>query len=115
MSKIEAVNNFETGTWEINISNNLSNSINLLIGFKDKNSKIVFNDLSFGYQIKYQDEIVKTKTYPFGETVYVSMSKSQQFLESDIFEIDSHKEYQLRLWCKNNDILLEEVIIISLT
>lgn len=114
MNKIEAINNFEDNTWEIVTSSVLNSTINLLIGFKDKGKEVYFDDLSFGFDIKYENNLILNMGYPKNGTTYLSTDNTQQFLEGETFDLEKNKEYDLRVWSQNSGILTEKTIKIHI-
>ena len=100
MSKIQATNNFITGTWNIEPQELVSGAADLYISFTDGNPVTQFKKLSFGYELRQEDNIKKYGMFPPTGVTYIS--SDQPYLATARLTLRPEITYTIWLWCENN-------------
>lgn len=101
MSELRAINDFRTNTWSFDLSDLSYVYINLFMGFVDASPTVVFNNLTFGYEITSTGGTIN-ETYPNPGIVYDETDET--FLTIDTFYLQPSTDYTLNVWSNNNDI-----------
>jgi hypothetical protein len=101
MSELKAINNFITNEWSFKLNNLTYNYINLYIGFSNGEPRVIFDNLSFGYELIGDGKTI-TETYPNPGVIYNETDET--FITIDTFYLQPSTDYTLNLWCVNNNI-----------
>lgn len=98
-------------TWSIDEEELGYSFIEIKFGFRDNNSlPVIFNNLSFGYQLNLDSEKISEDSRPLPGISYVSTD--QNFIELfTVSELLIGKEYSLNVWAENNGERWENTFI----
>jgi hypothetical protein len=99
MSKIFATDDFNTGTWSLNIEDLAFNYADMFITFTETAPVVVFDNLSFGYELTTGDTVVQTNSFPPEGVNYVQ--SDQPYLVCERLLLEMETTYSLFLWCVN--------------
>jgi hypothetical protein len=106
MSKIIAVNNFNTKNWNIEVINLDPYCCELFIGFTHSSPVIFFKNLKFGFKLVTDNNILTESSYPSPNTRYVRTD--QICLINKMLYLQPDQTYMLHLWCENNEEYFEK-------
>ena len=100
MGKIHATNDFTTNTWGIDTQELAFGAVDLFISFTDGSPVTRFKKLSFGYELRQEDNIKKYGVFPPAGVTYVS--SDQPYLATARLTLRPEITYTIWLWCENN-------------
>lgn len=101
MSELRAINDFRTNSWSFNLSDLAYSYVYLYLGFVDTDPVVMFNNLSFGYDLISTGGTI-SETYPNPGVVYDETDET--FLTIDTFYLHPSTDYTLNVWSNNNNI-----------
>ena len=101
MSELRTINDFRTNEWSFELNNLTYNYINLYIGFSNGEPRVIFDNLSFGYELIGEGKTI-TETYPNPGVIY--NESDETFITIDTFYLQPSTDYTLNLWSINNNI-----------
>lgn len=101
MSELITINDFRTNEWSFELNNLTYNYINLYIGFSNGEPRVIFDNLSFGYELIGEGKTI-TETYPNAGVIY--NESDETFITIDTFYLQPSTDYTLNLWSINNNI-----------
>ena len=107
MSKIFAINDFQTQNWTITIEDLESNYTDLFIGFTDESPVVEFKNLQFKYELKQNGEVKQQKSYPPSNVMY--HSSDQVYLVVERLNLTPETTYELYLWAENDGKSFEKI------
>lgn len=108
MSKIVAKNNLNTSTWQIDIENLEPRWAHITIGFENGQEVVEFNNLKFKYELRKNENIINSKSYPEENVKYIS--SNQDYIEIEFLDLEPNTSYELYVWSENNEIISEKTI-----
>jgi len=111
MSSIVAKFNEDTSKWSISIPNLNPDDpywdfITVKIGFySETNSIVEFDDLSYGFDIIFNEKIIATKKWPIVEGLkhVYQPHEDQEFLQISYVKLLPKLTYTIKLWCNHNN------------
>jgi len=112
MSKIIATDNFQTNNWILDTTEIGSHSNDLFIGFTDEAPIVEFKNLSFGYELRQNENIKSYGVYPPANTKYVR--SDQEYLVSVRLNTQPNETYELFLWAENNSTRIEKTFELNI-
>ena len=101
MSELKAISNINTNEWSFDLNDLSFVYVNLYMGFSDINPVVIFNNLSFGYELISTGGTI-TETYPNPGITYDQTDET--FLTIDTFYLQPSTDYTLNVWSNNNNI-----------
>jgi hypothetical protein len=101
MSELRTINDFRTNEWSFELNNLTYNYINLYIGFSNGEPRVIFDNLSFGYELIGDGKTI-TETYPNPGVIYNETDET--FITIDTFYLQPSTDYILNVWSINNNI-----------
>lgn len=101
MSELRTINDFRTNEWSFELNNLTYNYINLYIGFSNGEQRVIFDNLSFGYELIGDGKTI-TETYPNPGVIYNETDET--FITIDTFYLQPSTDYILNVWSINNNI-----------
>jgi hypothetical protein len=107
MNIITSSNNLISNEWSVEVSKPIYTYADLSIGFTNNQPTVYFNNLRFGYELIGPLETI-VKNYPLGNTIY--NSTDEPYLTIDRLDFAEDTNYNLHLWCENNNIYSETTI-----
>ena len=113
MGKIHVTNNFITGKWNINAQELESGAVDLMISFTDGNPVTQFKKLSFGYELRQEDNIKKYGVFPPVGVTYIS--SDQPYLATVRLTLRPEITYTIWMWCENNGQKYEDFFTFTTT
>jgi hypothetical protein len=106
MSTIQAKNNLFDNTWDILFVDEDPSTMRIFFGFADGDKKkIVFNNLSFGFDLLEDGEVVYSEEYPLPGFRYVETD--QEYLEVSTIYTKPNKKYVIKFWSYENNEMSE--------
>jgi hypothetical protein len=100
MSTVTALYNLSTKEWTGSEDSIASNYCNFQIGFRSNQSEVVFDNLTFGYELTKFEEVIKSETFPQGPILY--RSSSELYLSVSTLSLEPHTSYTVRVWAENS-------------
>jgi hypothetical protein len=100
MSTVTILYNLTKDQWEGKSDCLTSNYCQLQIGFSNNHPHVIFDDLSFGFELKVLDKIVQASRYPENEHI-VYRSSAQPYLVSESLTLSPQTSYTLCMWAEN--------------
>jgi hypothetical protein len=103
MSTIQAKNNLADNTWSILYVDEDPSTMRIFFGFdngQDNNSIIRFTNLSFGFDLIENGEVVYSEEYPLPGFRYVETD--QEFIEVSTIYTKPSKQYIIKFWSYEN-------------
>lgn len=95
--------------WECNF-NPYGTGPNILIGFYNGSDRIIFDDLSFGYKLFVNDNLIKENNLPV-EGVKI-LKTDQNFIDSEVLKFDDimvkNANIKVVIWCTESGIYTED-------
>ena len=101
MSELKAISNINTNEWSFDLNDLSYLYINLYLGFCDVSPVVVFNNLTFGYELVSTGGTI-SETYPNPGVSYDQTDET--FLTIDTFYLQPSTDYTLNVWSNNNNI-----------
>lgn len=112
MSKIFAKDSFDLQNWQVNFDELGSYSALLYIGFTDKSPIVVFDNLSFGFEVHKDNNVQQKKSYPPSGVKYIR--SDQEYLVCEKIEnLLPTESYDLFLWANNGGITFQNTFTFS--
>jgi hypothetical protein len=108
MSKIIAIDHFETQNWEVTFEDLAPNYADLFIGFTEDAPVVEFKELKFKYELKQGDNIKQYGVFPPANTRYIR--SDQTYLVVERLKLQMETDYQLYLWAENDGQAFEKTI-----
>lgn len=106
MSTIQAKNNLADNTWSILFVDEDPSTMRIFFGFTDGENQIIrFNNLSFGFDLIEDDEVVYSEEYPIPGFRYVETD--QEFIEVSTIYTKPNKKYIIKFWSYENSEMSE--------
>jgi hypothetical protein len=105
MSRILAIDNIRDGGWKVTFDKLSSTYADLLIGFTENKSIATFDEFSFGFSLKLDNEVIESGEYPPEGVEYVETD--QLYITSDRLNLKPDKEYDLYLWAENKKVKIQ--------
>jgi hypothetical protein len=99
MTKVLVVNDLNENKWSFAEEYQSSYHVDLFFKF---NSNLIYKDLSFGFEIKKELEVIIKKSWPQGKTKYVS--SNQSFLETERILLNPTELYKVECWAINDNL-----------
>jgi len=112
MSKIYAIDDFNTQNWVLNVNDLKSGFTTLFIGFTDKAPIVSFKNLSFGFELKEDGNIRQYGQFPKPGVKYVQTD--QEYLVSVQLDTVTTHTYELFLWAENDATRIEKTFKITI-
>ena len=100
---------YETGNWDIDLSNLKPFYANLCFGFTDIAPIIDFKDLQFKYEFRQGMNIKQYGVYPPPNVRYIRTDQKYIVTER-LVNLIPDQTYQLYLWAKNNGKSFEKTV-----
>lgn len=100
MSTVTILYNLTKNQWEGNSNQLTSNYCQLEIGFCNNQPQVIFDNLSFGFELKALDKTIQTNSYPEDEHI-VYRSSAQPYLVSESLILNPQTSYTLYMWAEN--------------
>ena len=105
MSTILATYNICTQDWTIEKNTVVGYYIDLQIGFVDKETPVVFNNVSLGFEFSQNSNNIQSFQYPpEGAVIH---SSDQPYLVSYRLETEYSTTYNLKIWAENDGVYSE--------
>lgn len=111
MSIIKAVDDLVSRDWEFEEVDLHPTYADLQISFTKGTPIVEFDNLSFGYELLLNDEIVSTGTYPPANIKYVR--SDQPYLISIRLTFIPDETYSLKVWAENGGEYFEDIHVFS--
>jgi hypothetical protein len=108
MSKIFAVNHFETQEWVVEFQDIAPDYAELFIGFTDITPIVEFSKLKFKYELKQDGNTNQHGVYPLQNTKYVRTD--QEYIVSEQLNLAPEQTYELHLWSENAGEVFETTV-----
>jgi hypothetical protein len=108
MSRINAIDNFETGNIEFNIENLDPYYTDLYIGFTNQAPVIEFKDLKFRFELRQGTSIVQYGMYPPPGVLYVKTD--QLYIVTERLTLRPGQNYTLWLMVENDNTVFQNTI-----
>jgi hypothetical protein len=108
MSKIIAIDNFETQNWAVSFDDIAPHYADLLIGFTNEAVVVEFIDLQFKYELRLDGNIMQSASYPLANEVYIRTDQPYIVVERLFFNAET--EYELYIWAMNDNISFEHTV-----
>lgn len=112
MSKLYAIDDFNTQNWSLNTDELGSHGNTLFIGFTDKAPIVTFKNLSFGFELKEDGNIRQYGQFPKPGVKYVQTD--QEYLIAVQLETVTTHTYELFLWAENDATRIEKTFTIEI-
>jgi hypothetical protein len=110
MSKIFATDSIDTG-WHVDFIDLAPTWADLYIRFTNQAPVVEFKDLKFKYELRQNNNIIQTQTFPPSNTKYVRTD--QPYLVVERFSLDIETEYELYLWAENDAKSFETTVFFT--
>jgi hypothetical protein len=101
MSRILAINHFETQYWEVNLHDLGASYADLFIGFTDEAPVIEFKNLQFKYELRQGENIKQYGIYPPPGVKYVRTDQKYLVIER-LNNLRPDEIYELYMWAMND-------------
>jgi len=89
---------------------------NILIGFYNGSERIVFSDLSFGYQLFVNDNLIKENDLPIPGNKIIKTD--QNFIDSETLDPDQilirDADIRVNIWCNESGIYTEDTFNLTM-
>lgn len=108
MSQIKIIDNLQDQVLNYEITDLQDGYFDLYFCFHDNTQTIVFNNLSFGYKLFKQEELVAEEHWPQNGIRYIS--SDQEYLEVSRVITEPDTEYRLYVYANNAGVLIENNI-----
>lgn len=112
MSKIYAIDDFNTQNWSLNTDELGSHENTLFIGFTDEAPIVSFKNLSFGFELKEDGNIKQYGQFPKPGVKYVQTD--QEYLVAVQLKTVTTYTYELFLWAENDATRIEKTFTIEI-
>lgn len=99
MSRIDVLYSAVTETFEFQENDLSPDYVDIFAGIKKHVDVILFNNLSFGYELKKNEQVISSKTWPEPGVVY--LETDQEILDGDRVNWEPSTEYKLIVWFNN--------------
>ena len=100
MSTVTILYNLTKDHWEGKSDYLTSNYCQLQIGFCNNQPQVIFDNLSFGFELRVLDKTIQTNSYPEDENI-VYRSSAQPYLVSESLMLSPQTSYTLHMWAEN--------------
>lgn len=100
MSTVSILYNLTKDQWEGKSDYLTSNYCQLQIGFSNNQPQVIFDNLSFGFELRALDKTIQTNSYPEDEHI-VYRSSAQPYLVSESLMLSPQTSYTLYMWAEN--------------
>lgn len=110
MSKIFLKNNYLTSDIEAEIEFQPHNptQVEMFVGFIDENKTITFDSLTFTFDLKEGDTVIKQAEYPQDGERF--LSTDQEYVISELLFLKQETEYSLHVVTQDGEIKFEKTI-----
>ena len=103
MSTILATYNIHSQEWSVNETDLAGHYFDLQIGFAGDNPTVEFDDVSMGFELSQDSNVIESFQYPPEDTVI--HSTDQPYIVNYRLNIEYSQLYSLKIWAKNAGIL----------
>jgi len=106
MSKIYAYDDLRDNQWDVIEENTSSHYADLHIGFTNDLPIVEFTNLSFGFELRKDGEVIDSHTWPLEGVRY--RRTDQTYLVTHRLKFTPETEYELFVWAENAGIRAEK-------
>ena len=99
MSTVTVLYNISTKDWSGAEDSLTSNYCNLQIGFRSDQTEVVFDNLSFGFELKEFGETTQTENFPKGAILY--RTSAEPYLAIAPLTLKPQTSYTVAMWVEN--------------
>jgi hypothetical protein len=102
------ISDIATKSWSREETDEDSFSVSIYVGFRNNGLlPVIFNDMTFGYSLKKNNQIISTNENPPDGIVYIS--SDQDYISSyTVSDLIPDEEYTIEVWSKNSGEIWEE-------
>ena len=105
MSTILVAYNIHSQVWTINENDLAGHYFDLQIGFTGDNPVVEFDNMSMGFELSHDSNVIESFQYPPEDTVI--HSTDQPYIVNYRLNTEYSQTYSLKIWAKNAGVLSE--------